>query len=145
MCITGIPVNTLLGSLSVSMHWIKVLKFSTILFLPNFLLGLFFGYFLLDNLYEPISYYFLLQILVYFITAGVVYAFVKELPNNYLLNVLVATCANYLIPLFILVNLIGLEYFSKMVLFEFILYLFSVVIGYTIASNSKKSDQCTTA
>lgn len=127
------------------MHWIKVLKFIAILFFPNFLLGVFFGYFLLDNLYEPISYYLLLQILSSLITAGVVYLFVKELPNNYLINVLVVTCANYLIPLSILVYLIGLECFSSIVLFEFILYFSSVIVGYTCALRSKKGDQFTTA
>ena len=62
-----------------------------------------------------------------------------------MLNVLVVTCANYLIPLFILVYLIGLEYFTEMVLVEFLLYLSSVVIGYVIALHKKKDGQCTTA
>ena len=127
------------------MHWIKVLKFSALLFLPNFLIGVFFGYFLLDNLYEPIGYYLPLQIVCSFITVIVVYWFVKELPDSYFINVLVATCANYLIPLFILVYLIGIEYFSNMVLFEFILYLFSVSVGYKISLRSKKFCQSTTA
>ncbi len=127
------------------MHWRRLLKFIAILFLPNFLLGVFFGYFLLDNLYEPISYYLVLQILVFFITAFVIYMFVKELPNNYLINVLVATSANYLLPLCIIVYLIGLEYFSNMVLFEFILYISSVAVGYVIALRSKKGGFSTTA
>jgi hypothetical protein len=140
-----LPLSGALGIKSISMHWMKILKFSVILFLPNFLLGVFFGYFLLDNLYEPVSYYFILQILTSLITAYVVYIFVKELPNNIMLNVLVVTCANYLIPLFILVYLIGLEYFSEMVLLEFLLYLSSVVIGYVIALHKIKDGQCTTA
>jgi membrane-associated HD superfamily phosphohydrolase len=139
------PLIEALGSKSLSMHWRQIFKFSAILFFPNFLLGVFFGYFLLDNLYEPINYYFLLQILTSLITTYVVYIFVKKLPNQHLLNVLFVTCANYLIPLFILVYLIGLEYFSEMVLFEFILYFFSVVIGYKIASHNKKDGRCTTA
>ena len=140
-----LPLSGALGSKSLNMHWIQIFKFSAILFIPNFLLGVFFGYFLLDNLYEPVNYYFLLQILTSLITTYVVYVFVKKLPNHHLLNVLVVTCANYLIPLFILVYLIGLEYFSRMVLFEFLLYFFSVVVGYKIASHNKKDGQCTTA
>lgn len=126
------------------MHWRKLLKFIAILFLPNFLLGVFFGYFLLDNLYEPISYYLLQQILGSFIIAFVVCVFVKDLPNNHLINVLVATSANYLLSLCVLVYLIGLEYFSSMVLFEFILYISSVAVGFAIASRSKKGDLSTT-
>ncbi len=121
------------------MHWMKVLKFSIILFLPNFLSGLLFGYFLLDNLYEPFSYYLLLELIGFIITAGVVYAFVKVVPNNYYLNILALTIINYLVPLALMVYLIGVTYFSMMVLFEFLLYSLSVLAGYRIALNSKKA------
>ncbi|NRB61975.1 MAG: hypothetical protein HRU40_02905 [Saprospiraceae bacterium] len=117
----------------------KVLKFSIILFLPNFLSGLLFGYFLLDNLYEPFSYYLLLELIGFIITAGVVYAFVKVVPNNYYLNILALTIINYLVPLALMVYLIGVTYFSMMVLFEFLLYSLSVLAGYRIALNSKKA------
>ena len=117
----------------------KVLKFSIILFLPNFLSGLLFGYFLLDNLYEPFSYYLLLELIGFIITAGVVYAFVKVVPNNYYLNILALTIINYLVPLALMVYLIGVSYFSMMVLFEFLLYSLSVLAGYRIALNSKKA------
>ncbi len=120
------------------MHWMKILKFCIILFLPNFLLGVLFGYFLLDNLYEPLGYYLLLELIGSFITVFVVYVFVKGLPSDHTLNTLALAAINYIVPLAPLVYFLGLEYFSIMVAFGFVTYCLSVFIGHYIAIGNKK-------